>query len=96
MHAGYVGEAMEMARDAIGLMGIDLEDDNKSIPEPNSTSGNVEKNCTILYWMSAEADKRGINYSRVLQEAIANIINNRLRDLQTWTKILPLVFWVKT
>lgn len=94
-----IAEAMEMARDVIGLMGIDLEDDNKLIPEPNSTVVNAEKddivtlvdvdfsayrkkvdnravkkNCTIPYWMSAEADKRGINYSRVLQDAIANII----------------------
>lgn len=28
-------EAIEMARDAIGLMGIDYEDDGKQIPEPN-------------------------------------------------------------
>lgn len=29
-------EAIEMARDAIGLMGIDLEDDGKSIPVASS------------------------------------------------------------
>ncbi|MGI6361469.1 MAG: type II toxin-antitoxin system HicB family antitoxin [Bacillota bacterium] len=29
-------EALAMARDAIGLMGITLEDDKRSIPEPNS------------------------------------------------------------
>ena len=28
-------EAMEMARDAIGLMGIDMEDDNETIPAPS-------------------------------------------------------------
>ena len=28
-------EAIEMARDAIGLMGIDLEDDKKEIPLPS-------------------------------------------------------------
>jgi len=28
-------EAIEMARDAIGLMGIDMEDDRKSIPTPS-------------------------------------------------------------
>lgn len=28
-------EAIEMARDAIGLMGIDLEDDRKSLPAPS-------------------------------------------------------------
>lgn len=29
-------EAIEMARDAIGLMGIDLEDDNEAIPTPST------------------------------------------------------------
>lgn len=29
-------EAMEMARDAIGLMGIDLEDDKEPIPAPSA------------------------------------------------------------
>lgn len=29
-----VAEAMEMARDAIGIMGIDMEDDNEKLPEP--------------------------------------------------------------
>ena len=31
-------EAIEMARDAIGVMGIDMEDDNKPIPEPSDLS----------------------------------------------------------
>lgn len=29
-----VAEAMEMARDAIGLMGIDMQDDKKALPTP--------------------------------------------------------------
>lgn len=29
-------EAIEMARDAIGLMGIDMEDDGKSLPTPST------------------------------------------------------------
>lgn len=29
-----VAEAMEMARDAIGLMGIDMQDDGKILPKP--------------------------------------------------------------
>lgn len=94
-----VADAMEMARDAIGLMGIDLEDDKKELPEPNSHEFSsekgdivtlvdidfleyrrrvdnkaVKKNCTIPYWMSVEADKAGINYSRLLQEAITNAL----------------------
>ena len=35
-------EALEMARDAIGLMGITLEDDNKPIPAPNSRPFKLE------------------------------------------------------
>lgn len=94
-----IAESMEMARDAIGLMGIDMEDEGKKIPEPNTAKYEkeegdiltlvdidfteyrkkvdnkaVKKNCTIPYWMSVEADKKGINYSRVLQDAIAQII----------------------
>lgn len=34
-------EAIEMARDAIGLMGIDLEDDGKTVPMPNTKQLNV-------------------------------------------------------
>nr|DAU87195.1 MAG TPA: hypothetical protein [Caudoviricetes sp.] len=36
-------EAIEMARDAIGLMGIDYEDDRKELPVPSSVFS-VEKN----------------------------------------------------
>ena len=31
-----LSEAMEMARDAIGLMGIDMEDDGKTLPSPTA------------------------------------------------------------
>ena len=32
-------DAIEMARDAIGLMGIDMEDDGEVLPEPSTLSG---------------------------------------------------------
>lgn len=95
-----VVEAIEMARDAIGLMGIDMQDDGKEMPEPYSCEFQkeegdiltlvdvdfveyrkkvdnraVKKNCTIPYWMSVEADKMGVNYSRILQDALANLLN---------------------
>jgi len=95
-------EAIEMARDAIGLMGIDMEDDNEAIPEPGTTGYEirnndiltyvdvdfteyrkkvdnraVRKNVTIPYWMSVAADKADINYSRILQEALVNILDLR-------------------
>lgn len=33
-----LSEAIEMARDAIGIMGIDLEEDGKAIPAPSSVT----------------------------------------------------------
>ena len=90
-----VVEAIEMARDAIGLMGIDMQDDGDQLPEPYSRKAEkeegdietlvdvdfveyrkkvdnraVKKNCTIPYWISVEADKANINYSRILQDAL--------------------------
>lgn len=94
-----MADAMEMARDAIGLMGIDFMDDGKEIPEPGSKeviadkddivtlvdvdfmeyrkkvdNKAVKKNCTIPYWLNVEAEKAGINYSKLLQEAIINAL----------------------
>lgn len=100
-------DAIAMARDAIGLKGIDLEDDSKSTPEPSTMeealdkarndadedfdysdgimtfvdvdfaayrsrirNRAVKKNCTLPYWLSQEAEKQGINFSKVLQEAL--------------------------
>lgn len=37
-----LANAIEMARDAIGLKGINLEDDNINIPEPSDTEKAVE------------------------------------------------------
>lgn len=30
----------------------------------------VKKNCTIPYWLNKEAEERGLNFSRILQEAL--------------------------
>ena len=38
-----VADSMEMARDAIGLMGIDMEDDKKELPKPYSHEFSTEK-----------------------------------------------------
>lgn len=37
-------EAMEMARDAIGLMGIDMEDDGEKIPKPSDLAAVKKEN----------------------------------------------------
>lgn len=92
-----LADAIYMARDAIGLVGIDMEDDGKTLPEPYSRketkengdiytlvdidfdeyrrkhdNRSVKKNCTIPSWLNEEAIKAGINFSRVLQEALLN------------------------
>jgi len=100
-------DAIEMVRDAIGLKGIDKEDDRLDFPRISTydealeiakkeadedidfstgiqtlvdvdfleyrrkhENKSVKKNCTIPYWLSVEAEKANINYSKLLQEAI--------------------------
>ena len=100
--------AVEMARDAIELKCISMEDDGSKIPLPseiesldvnNGTfaeegvtiislvdidSGEyrrkidtraVRKNVTIPSWLNYEAEHAGINVSKVLQEALMNVLN---------------------
>ena len=90
-----LGEAIFMARDAIGINALQLEDEGKELPTPFSKAiekeeGDivtlvdvdiaeyrkkqdnrmVKKNCTIPYYLNVEAEKAGINFSRLLQDAI--------------------------
>lgn len=105
-------DAIAMARDAIGLKGIDYEDDGKEMPEVSSyetaiqkakkdteifdyTQGiltmvdvdfseyrkkhdnrMVKKNCTIPYYLNVEAEKLGINFSKLLQDALLQKIGS--------------------
>ena len=88
-------DAIEMARDAIQLKIVSLEDDKRDVPKPNTASVktkqgdivsyvdidstkyraalknlSVKKNCTIPQWLAEKAEKAGINFSQVLQEAL--------------------------
>ena len=88
-------EAIFMARDAIGINGLQLEDEGKELPIPFSCdyqkekddietlvdvdfdeyrkkhdNRTVKKNCTIPYYLNVQAEKAGINFSRLLQEAL--------------------------
>lgn len=100
--------AVEMARDAIELKCVSMEDDGIEIPLPSEVeeldvkhgifseegmtvislvdidSGEyrrkidtkaVRKNVTIPSWLNYEAEHAGINVSRVLQEALMNVLN---------------------
>lgn len=101
-------DAIEMARDAIGLKGITMQDMDQEIPEASElneatkrantdifdySKGTatlvdvdfseyrrkmdnkmVRRNVTLPSWMNYEADKLGLNVSKVLQEALAERI----------------------
>ena len=88
-------EAIFMARDAIGILGREMEDEGEQLPKPFSRTcekelgdqealididfedyrkkhdnRTVKKNCTIPYYLNAQAEKAGINFSRLLQDAL--------------------------
>jgi len=90
--------AMEMARDCIGLKGITMEDFGKEIPDASTLeiirqqaepedvvilididfalyresidNRSVRKNLTIPAWLNKKAEKAGLNFSKVLQDAL--------------------------
>lgn len=104
-------DAIEMARDAIGLKGIDFEDDGKEFPAPSNQeqalkkakedteifdysvgtltyvdvdfaeyrrktdNKTVRRNVALPGWLNYEAEKAGLNVSRVLQEALMRTLN---------------------
>lgn len=106
-----MADAMEMARDAIGLKGIDMEDSGIDLPTPSNGAQAYEKakedadifdysqgiltlvdvdfseyrrrmdnktvrrNVTLPNWLNVQAEKAGINVSRVLQEALMVKLN---------------------
>lgn len=108
---GTFAEAIEMARDAIGLAGISMEDHKEKLPVPSAQAVAVEKvkqdtevidfskgiltyvdvdfseyrrkidtktvrrNVALPSWLNYEAEHAGINVSRVLQEALMNVLN---------------------
>lgn len=104
-------DAIQMARDAIGLTGISMEDSKEELPLPSDQAAAVEKvkqntedvdfsqgvltyvdvdfseyrkkvdtktvrrNVALPGWLNYEAEHAGINVSRVLQEALMNVLN---------------------
>ena len=91
-------EAMEMAKDALEMMLVHYEDNNKEIPAASDIKSiktdaivsyiladtdewrrefddrAVKKNCTIPNWLNTKAEKAGINFSQVLQDALKKIL----------------------
>ena len=108
-----MNDAMEMARDAIELECVSMEDNNEKIPSPSDlkdldiTKGTfandgetivsfvdidsaiyrkkidtktVRRNVELPSWLNYEADQAGVNVSRILQEALMNVlkVENRM------------------
>lgn len=108
-------DAIEMARDAIGLAGISMEDNGEELPVPSKHEVAIEKvkqdteivdfskgiltyvdvdfseyrrkvdtrtvrrNVALPSWLNYEADKAGVNVSRILQEALMSALNLKRR-----------------
>lgn len=105
-----MADAIKMARDAIELKCVSMEDDGVKIPMPSGIDSldtskgtfaedgetvvslvdidsgeyrrkidtkTVRKNVTIPSWLNYEAEHAGINVSRVLQEALMNVLDVR-------------------
>ncbi|MBQ8298266.1 MAG: type II toxin-antitoxin system HicB family antitoxin [Clostridia bacterium] len=103
-----MNDAIDMARDAIELKCVALEDAKEAIPEPSNLSvlniangtffadgetivslvdidsaeyrrkvdtKTVRRNVALPSWLDYEAEHAGINVSRVLQEALMNVLN---------------------
>lgn len=104
-------DAIEMARDAIGMTGISMEDNKEELPVPSDQKTAIEKvkqdtedidfskgiltfvdidfseyrkkvdtktvrrNVALPSWLNYEAEHAGINVSRVLQEALMNVLH---------------------
>ena len=102
-----MNNAIDMARDAIELKCISMEDDKEEIPLPSEISSlnvlsgtfaeegvtvvslvdidtaeyrrkidtrTVRRNVTLPSWLNYEAEKAGVNVSRILQEALIGVL----------------------
>lgn len=102
-----IQDAVEMARDAIGVTGISMQDHKEEIPEAsrmdqvNASLGTfagdgqsyvslvdidfdvyrrkvdmktVRRNVTLPNWLNLEAEAAHINVSKVLQDALMNVL----------------------
>lgn len=66
-------DAMEMARDAIGLMGIDMEDDKEDIPAPSSLEAvQYEKDSEVVTLVDVDfAEYRRKNDMRTVRRNVS-------------------------
>jgi len=67
-----IDDAIEMSRDAIGLMGIDMEDDKKPLPKPCKLEDIKKDTCDIVTLIDVDFAE----YRRKLKES-PNILSER-------------------
>ena len=73
-----IADAMEMARDAIGLMGIDLMDEGKVLPEPNIAGINAAKEDIVTLVEQSGKEKL---YDSILDEC---------RSRKSWNQLFKI------
>jgi len=95
-----IAEAIDMARDAIGMWICFEQDEGRNIPEPGNIdtiqakpgeiktlvdidideyrrahdNRTVRKNLTLPSWLNTMAEKAGVNFSQILQDALINYL----------------------
>ena len=107
-----MSDAIDMARDAIELKCVSMEDEDERIPSPSDISSlrvengtfsgegetiisfvdidsaeyrrkidkkMVRRNVTLPSWLNYEAEKAGLNVSRILQEALMGLLKAERR-----------------
>lgn len=76
-----LADAIFMARDAIGLMGIDLEDDKKTFPTPSTTVPHEDSEIVSLVDVDLFAYRRSIEKKTVRRNvSLPAWLNNAAED----------------
>ena len=76
-----LADAIFMARDAIGLMGIDLEDDKKTFPTPSTTVPHEDSEIVSLVDLDLFAYRRSIEKKTVRRNvSLPAWLNNAAED----------------
>jgi predicted RNase H-like HicB family nuclease len=67
----YTFKIEKKDEDIVTLVDVDFTSYKKRLDNKS-----VKKNCTIPYWLNEKAEKAGINFSRVLQDALIEMLGD--------------------
>ena len=71
--AAKEADIFDYSNGILTLVDVDIDEYRKRL---NNRAG--KKNCTLPYWLCAQAEREGINFSKVLQEALSEKLNVKL------------------